>query len=257
MATTEKSNIHRPRGLADLEAVCNTKGIVRDPKLVRRITERSDQVRQDTLKRFGVAFQELTSYCLVTAFRNPGLASSSRTNDSILSCRLRWIEPTNVPCLSITNSVGKASIPYRMQVSPVPSARCIGSFCRVGTIEKDPEGEVAILPGLLAGECDAPVVFGPRLDRLIVEAHDDQRLALEPLVKFDEIRHGADAWTTPISPKVENHHLAAEVSQMDWPAGVNVRCFDFGGQLADHLLMHGFLDFDGRAASEAHCRIAR
>jgi hypothetical protein len=40
--------------LADLEAVCSTKGIVRDPELLRRITERADQVRQETLKQFGV-----------------------------------------------------------------------------------------------------------------------------------------------------------------------------------------------------------
>ncbi len=54
MATAEKTPTIDPEVLADLEAVCNTKGIVRDPKLLRRITERADQVRQETLKQFGV-----------------------------------------------------------------------------------------------------------------------------------------------------------------------------------------------------------
>ena len=54
LTTVEKSRAIDPEVLADLEAVCNTKGIVRDPKLLRRITERADQVRQETLKQFGV-----------------------------------------------------------------------------------------------------------------------------------------------------------------------------------------------------------
>jgi len=54
MATVEKIPAIDPEVLADLEAVCNTKGIVRDPKLLRRITERADQVRRETLKQFGV-----------------------------------------------------------------------------------------------------------------------------------------------------------------------------------------------------------
>jgi hypothetical protein len=54
MATFEKTPPIDPEVLADLEAVCNTKGIVRDPELLRRITERADQVRQETLRRFGV-----------------------------------------------------------------------------------------------------------------------------------------------------------------------------------------------------------
>lgn len=54
MTTVEKTPAIDPEVLADLEAVCNTKGIVRDPKLLRRITERADQVRQETLKQFGV-----------------------------------------------------------------------------------------------------------------------------------------------------------------------------------------------------------
>ena len=40
--------------LADLEAVCNTTGIVRAPELYRRVTERADRVRQETLELFGV-----------------------------------------------------------------------------------------------------------------------------------------------------------------------------------------------------------
>ena len=35
MATVEKTPAIDPKVLADLEAVCNTKGIVRDPKLLR------------------------------------------------------------------------------------------------------------------------------------------------------------------------------------------------------------------------------
>ena len=54
MATVEKSPDIDPDVFADLEAVCNAKGIVRDPKLCGRITERADQARQDTLKQFGV-----------------------------------------------------------------------------------------------------------------------------------------------------------------------------------------------------------
>jgi hypothetical protein len=54
MTTVEKSPAIDPDVLADLEAVCNTKGIVRDPKLLRRITERADRVREETLKQFGV-----------------------------------------------------------------------------------------------------------------------------------------------------------------------------------------------------------
>ena len=40
--------------LADLEAISQTKGIVRDPELYRRVTERADQVRRETLEKFGV-----------------------------------------------------------------------------------------------------------------------------------------------------------------------------------------------------------
>jgi hypothetical protein len=54
MAAVEKTPAIDPEVLADLEAVCNTKGIVRDPKFLRRITERADQVRRETLQQFGV-----------------------------------------------------------------------------------------------------------------------------------------------------------------------------------------------------------
>ncbi len=50
MATVEKTPVIDPEVVADLEAVCNTKGIVRDPKLLRRMTERADQVQQETLR---------------------------------------------------------------------------------------------------------------------------------------------------------------------------------------------------------------
>ena len=39
-----------PDVMADLEAVCNTKGIVREPELRRRVTERADRVRQEMLE---------------------------------------------------------------------------------------------------------------------------------------------------------------------------------------------------------------
>ena len=54
MAADEKAPAIDRDVFADLEVVCNTKGIVRDPVLLRRITERADQVRQETLKQFGV-----------------------------------------------------------------------------------------------------------------------------------------------------------------------------------------------------------
>jgi hypothetical protein len=54
MATIEKTPAIDPEVLEDLEAVCNTKGIVRDPTLLRRITERADKVQHETLEQFGV-----------------------------------------------------------------------------------------------------------------------------------------------------------------------------------------------------------
>ena len=54
MATVEKAPAIDPEVLADLEAVCNTRGIVRDLKLMQRIIERADHARQQTLEQFGV-----------------------------------------------------------------------------------------------------------------------------------------------------------------------------------------------------------
>jgi hypothetical protein len=54
MATIEKTAAIAPDVLADLEAACNAKGIVRDPALYRRITDRAERVRRETLERFGV-----------------------------------------------------------------------------------------------------------------------------------------------------------------------------------------------------------
>jgi hypothetical protein len=54
MATVENTPPTDPEVLADLEAVCNTKGIVRDPELMRRITARADRVREESVKQFGV-----------------------------------------------------------------------------------------------------------------------------------------------------------------------------------------------------------
>lgn len=54
MATVDKPPAIDPAVMADLEAVCTTKGVVRDPELLRRVTERANKVREDTLKQFGV-----------------------------------------------------------------------------------------------------------------------------------------------------------------------------------------------------------
>lgn len=54
MATVERPSVIDPAVMADLEAVCNTKGIVRDPELLRRVTARADQVRNELLEKFGV-----------------------------------------------------------------------------------------------------------------------------------------------------------------------------------------------------------
>jgi hypothetical protein len=54
MATAKESRAIDPEVLADLEAVSQSKGIVRDPDLYRRITARADQARSETLARFGV-----------------------------------------------------------------------------------------------------------------------------------------------------------------------------------------------------------
>jgi hypothetical protein len=54
MATTEKPLSIDRDVLADLEAVSRAKGIVRDPELYRRVMERADRVRRETLEKFGV-----------------------------------------------------------------------------------------------------------------------------------------------------------------------------------------------------------
>jgi hypothetical protein len=54
MATAEKPPIIDRDVLADLEAISQSKGILRDPELYRRVTERADRVRRETLEKFGV-----------------------------------------------------------------------------------------------------------------------------------------------------------------------------------------------------------
>ena len=56
MKTIEQTAIDSD-ALADLEEVCRQTGrggIVRDPELVRRITERADRARAEMVRRFGV-----------------------------------------------------------------------------------------------------------------------------------------------------------------------------------------------------------
>jgi hypothetical protein len=50
MATVDKSS----EILTDLEAVCNHKGIVRDPELLKRTAERSAEVRDEAFRKFGL-----------------------------------------------------------------------------------------------------------------------------------------------------------------------------------------------------------
>ena len=54
MAIVEKRPTIDRDVLADLEAISHTKGIVRDPELYRRVTERADRLRRETLEKFGV-----------------------------------------------------------------------------------------------------------------------------------------------------------------------------------------------------------
>ena len=54
MSTVQKPPAIDRDVLADLEAISQTKGIVRDPELYRRIAARADRVRRETLERFGV-----------------------------------------------------------------------------------------------------------------------------------------------------------------------------------------------------------
>jgi len=95
MPTVEKTPAIDPEVLADLEAVCNTKGIVRDPKLLRRITERADQVRQETLKK--QPFQHATSCIIMGAGNGLRLSTSPRQgciNHYVLA---RVLAPTPMP----------------------------------------------------------------------------------------------------------------------------------------------------------------
>lgn len=43
-----------PQAMADMEAVANARGIVRDPELLARIRERAARVRDEALRKFGV-----------------------------------------------------------------------------------------------------------------------------------------------------------------------------------------------------------
>lgn len=54
MATDIKPSAIDPAVLADLEEVSRVKGVVRDPELYRRIMERAEKVRKETLETFGV-----------------------------------------------------------------------------------------------------------------------------------------------------------------------------------------------------------
>ena len=54
MATDVETPAIDPGVLADLEVVSRIKGVVRDPELYRRITDRADKVRKETLAKFGV-----------------------------------------------------------------------------------------------------------------------------------------------------------------------------------------------------------
>jgi hypothetical protein len=54
MATAKEPSTIPPEVMADLEAVCGQSGIVRDPELSRRITERAEKARAENDRRFGV-----------------------------------------------------------------------------------------------------------------------------------------------------------------------------------------------------------
>ena len=54
MGTYTKAVGIDPQELADMEAVANTRGIVRDPELLARIRERAARVRDEALRKFGV-----------------------------------------------------------------------------------------------------------------------------------------------------------------------------------------------------------
>ena len=54
MATAEKPSTIDRDVLADLEAISQSRGVVRDPELYRRIMDRAERVRRETLEAFGV-----------------------------------------------------------------------------------------------------------------------------------------------------------------------------------------------------------
>jgi len=56
MATAETNNVIPPEIMADLEEVVRqaAAGGVRDPELLRRVTERAERVRQEILQKHGV-----------------------------------------------------------------------------------------------------------------------------------------------------------------------------------------------------------
>jgi hypothetical protein len=56
MTRATDQSVVAPDVLADLEAVCNAiaSGGVKDPELLRRVHERSQQAREAALRRFGV-----------------------------------------------------------------------------------------------------------------------------------------------------------------------------------------------------------
>ena len=56
MATAENKRLIVPELISDLEEVARqaASGGILDPELVRRVTERADQARQEILARFGM-----------------------------------------------------------------------------------------------------------------------------------------------------------------------------------------------------------
>lgn len=56
MSTRDATNVISPEVMADLEEVARqaAAGGIRDPELVRRIRERAEKARRETLAKFGV-----------------------------------------------------------------------------------------------------------------------------------------------------------------------------------------------------------
>ena len=61
--------------------------------------------------------------------------------------------------------------------------------------------------------------------------------ASELAVEGHQVRHRAGARAAPVSPEVEDHHLAAEVRQSDGLAGIEVGGVDLRRRLAGHPLL--------------------